>query len=562
MTTADDRLEELSQLLEREADTGGPDDWEEIYSYLDTLGLISCMNGAVRDPIGLFWGLKTPSYRYKTDAPQLSEEIEEVVLKSLERLYQYHKDKVTYEPDGDVISEDDFQESLESGHIIIPEKLKDLMTFLHVAAARAFRIKQNQGGGWDEDSLTCLEETARTFERIESLNRRGMGIDMILYQDPSQTFLLSTHTVGGIALFELGLNRYRKESYADALRYMAEAMYQTSYAAVRYVDGEPYAAKIGTDSLPLATTIPLKDCLVESLDHISLPVIVRTFFWLKADGELDSWSQVARDCNRLTNAFMLFEGFDFDWPSTDPIEETFDEVENFAESLHTLYRSLDDETRGVPWEQFWSEAGGWARAQLSRSQLMKLRAEEKQEEENSASERRLKNYFFRRDWSELPERSKVRLVNADINWNRPVQVALEAILSDLRIATEDICYKFIWEPLSGSKDSQDFTQSVLEKEDGRVRERPEIGDYAYVCFSSHFKSFLEKQKLHRKDRDFLTKNLPEAMDNLRKARNIAEHESKTWTRDEVGRHFLLFIGIGQRGILPGLADIGRKLRKV
>ena len=544
MTRAGESLEELGQLLQREAIND--DGWKETFYHLNMLGLLNCMNGTVSDPIGLFWGLYAQQYHYKKDDPKLAEEVEEVVLKSLKRLYQYHKDKVTYEPDDDVISEDDFQESLESGHIIIPEKLKDLIIFLHVAAARAFRIKRKQGGGLDEVALTCLEETARTYERIRSLDRREMGISEILNRDISQTFLLSTYAVGAKALAELGRVRHREGRYSDALSYMAQAVYETSYAAVGYIDDEPYTAKVDVDRIPLAPTIPLKDRLFKGFDDISLQDIAAIFSALKASGQTDSWSQAVEDCEYLLQASEL--PYDFSDGDGYPVEGTvgwFKGVKN-------------DEGHFLTWREFWAAAKAWASAQLSPNEYRKMR----EEDEKSASERRLKNYFFRRDWSELPERSKERLVNADINWNRPVQVALEAILSDLRIATEDICYKFIWEPLSGSKDSQDFTQSVLEKEDGRVRERPEIGDYAYVCFSSHFKSFLEKQKLHRSDIVFLTKDLPEAMDNLRKARNIAEHESKTWTRDEVGRHFLLFIGIGQRGVLPKLADIGRKLRKV
>ncbi len=527
-------------------------------------GLLSYASGR-NDLIGLFWELYNP-LKYvpkRENRSDVSEELDGLVQNLLEYLYQQYY--VPYEPDEDVISEDDFQESLESGHIIIPDKLKGLIIFLHVAAARAFRIKLRQGGGLDEVALTCLEETERTYRHIRYLDRRGMGISEILNRDLSQTFLLSTYAVGAKALAELGRVRHREGRYADALHYMAEAVYETNYAAVRYIADESIAAKIDA-AIPLATIIPLKDHLVKGLDDISPQDIASTFSSLKASGQTDSWSQVVKDCDYLIQASELPYTFsDSDYP----VQGTFVWFENVK----------NDEGYFLTWGEFWYAAKAWASAQLSPSDLMKLRAAEKQEEERkatenarTASETRLKNYVFGiENWGDLPKRAKDCLITLDGIWNSSEEVAWDTMLEGLSQATRAICHHSLWVSMEEGGIPKDLPNDRLEKPlRGVVRLANgqgffELKDCVEALRDSQvFKRFLTQREIDEADVEFLTQTLPKALDSLRESRNDAVHTTtESWGRDEVRNIVEEFLGIGGKpGILPELVRIGRKLRRV
>ena len=537
---------------------------EEILFHPGVLELFSCASG-IKDPIRLFWELYNPP-KYET-RPGLSEKLDGLVQDSLEHLYQQYQ--VPYEPDGDVISENDFQESLASGHIIIPEKLTGLIIFLHVAAARAFEIKRRQGGGLDEVALTCLEETARTLEHIRYLDRRGMGISEVFNRDPSPTFLLSTYAVGAKALAELGRICHRDGRYADALHYMAEALHATNYAAVRYVADEFYAAEIDDDSIPLATTLPLKECLVKSLGDISLQDIASTFSSLKASGKTESWSQVVQDCEHLLEASQIPYDFYDSSDSDYPVEVT----------IGWLGDVKNDEGRFLTWGEFWYAAKAWASAQLSPSDLMKLRAAEKQEEERKAaenarteSETRLKNYVFGiENWGRLPKRAKDCLVTLDVVWNSPEEVALDTMLEGLSQATRAICHHSLWVSMEEGGIPKDLPNDRLEKPlRGVVRLANgqgffELKDCVEALRDSQvFKRFLTQREIDEADIEFLTQTLPKALDSLRESRNDAVHTTtESWDRDKVQNIIEEFLGIGGKpGILPELVRIGRQLRRV
>lgn len=542
MTDPEYELVELMQLIRKERAN-----LDELLEHSDVVTLMGCVKGVVTDPIGLFWSLYQPSRRFKSGpAPELSAEWEEAILKSLARLY--HRYQVSYGPDEGIPVENDFQESLESGHQIIPSTLRELITFIHIAAARAFRIKRAQGGGLDEVALDCLREVDRAMVRLSLLNQSERGIGEVLDRDPAQTFLLSTYAVGAKALAELGRVQHRQGNYAEALHYIAWAVVDASYAAERYVADEPYAAESDLQGLPLATSLSLKERLIGGLDNISHREIASVWQKLKEVGQPDSWVQVAQDCNYMLEASelpYLFSNTGGYWEAG--ILEWFD---GFA---------AESELR-LTWTEFWLVAKTWVSAQLSPSEYRKMREEDKKNE----AESRLKTYFFGQDWAVLPDRAKDRLITADTLWNSQANIAWEAVLNDLRIATEDMCQRFIWQPLSESKGGgQDLLQFVrLKDEMDRDGKRPEIATCVQVCRSGYFGEFLKRQSLGKEEMNFLTKKLPDAMSQLQGERNFAEHQSTaSWRRNAVEDYVRRFFGIGQRGVLPELARIGRKLRR-
>lgn len=550
MTNPEDGLVELEQLFRK--GFASKDILHDIIGRSDVAALIGCWEGNVTDPISLFWGLYEP-IRYSRPAGELPMEWEEVILQSLERLHRGYR--VSYEPDGEVLGENDFQESLVSGHQIIPRKLQDLITFIHIAAARAFRIKGRQGGGLDEVALDCLREVDRAMARLSILDRSERGISEVLNRDPAQTFLLSTYTVGAKAWAELGKIELRKGSYIDALRYITEAVFESSYAAARYAGDEIYAIESNTKDLPLSPSCSLKEHLVAGLDNVTHQEIASVWLKLKEAGQTDSWMQVSRYCNFMLEANELpyiysnHDGY--------PAPGTTDWFTGF-----TVAADPPLTTAGPPltWTEFWYGAKVWVSAQLSPGEYRKMRDEDKKNE----AESRLRTYFFGEDWAMLPDRAKDRLITADILWNSPANIAWEAVLNDLRIAMEDMCHKFIWQTLSGSKGGgQDLLKFIrLKSELDKGDKRPEIAICIQVCRAEYFRDFLKQQNLGKGDFDFLTKKLPSAMGQLQGERNFAEHQSTgSWRRETVEIQVRQFFGIGQPGILPELARIGRQLRR-
>ena len=551
MTNPEYELVELQQLIHKELADLKEMSEPEFSARFDSLNrsgmfaLYTYGESQSPDPIGLFWVLYPPHRDSKNGpAAALSAEWEDAILKSLERLY--HRHQVSYEPDAGIPVENDFQESLISGHQLIPYPLRDLITFIHIAAARAFRIKRSQGGGLDEVALDCLREVDRAMVRLSLLNQSERGIGEVLNRDPAQTFLLSTYAVGAKALAELGRVQHRQGNYAEALHYIAWAVFDASYAAERYVADEPYAAESDMEGVALATSLSLNEHLISGLDNITHQEIASVWQKLKEVGQPDNWVQVAQDCNYMLEASELPYLF----------SNTGDYLE--AGILDWFDGFTVESGLHLTWMEFWLIAKTWVSAQLSPNEYRKMREDDKKSE----AESRLKTYFFGQDWAVLPDRAKDRLITADTLWHSQANIAWEAVINDLRIATEDMCQTFLWQPLTSSNAGVSPALLALLKQGLNIQERPGIVNCIGVCKESEFADYLKRQKVGSQDIAFLTKELPTAMDWLRRSRNRAEHESHSWSRDEVRPYFNRFLGINDQGVLPELARIGRKLRRV
>ena len=546
MMALDDLKQEFNNLAKWEIEISGVEAFTEILSGTEVSPLCSWLNGK-EDPIGLFWRLNDRSSR-------LPEQWEEWTFKMIGALYGEYR--VPYEPDGDVIGKDGFQESLETGHLIIPAKIKGLVTFLHIAAVRAFAITHRQGGALDEVALDCLEQVKRTFKRISNLDRREMGISEVLEHDPSQTFLLSTYLVGALTYVELGRVHVREGHYQEALHYLSQAAMEANYMVERYTwNGGEFIGNIEPEILPLQPDSSLiTDMVRTGLSNISPQEMADVFLRLKELGQADSWSQVTSDCNTLLESVYAFGAQDNSYTRF-----SGGESERITEWIPNLPVEIKNE-EGWPltWGEFWLTARAWSSAQLSPSEYRKMR----QEDEEGASENRLKAYFFNESWLTLSERCKERLLNADRIWNSQGNASWEAVLNDLRIATEEMCQQFLWQLMLSNSRGVSLSLLGLLRNESYKDGRPSISDCIDTCGHSDFVKFLIHRKVDTYDKEFLNKRLPDAMLRLRNNRNRAEHETgEPWHREEVRPIFNEFLGIGQAGILPELARIGRKLRR-
>ena len=487
----------------------------------------------------MFWGL------YESDS-SLSKEWDDLILRALDLLYRNHQ--LPYEPDAESPEETEFQVSLVTERLLIPDRVRTLVTFLHVAAARGYKIKQSQDGQLSEEAINCFSEVVRTNDR---LYKAGLGA--LLDGDSSLMFLLSADAVSAKASVEIARVRLAEGHYEEALGFMSRAAFESHYAVERHFeqgDATDYLSEC--NPVPMAPSCSMTDRIVRrGLDNTSSVEMASIFLKLKEYGRAKSWLEVAKDCEHLfysvyifgaeENSYVRFRG------------EESEEITEWIASQPEWVRNEAGES--LSWGEFWHGAKAWAAAQLSLSDYQALR----HADEEVAAESRLKAYFFTECWSTLSNRCNERLIDADRVWNSSGNASWEAIFNDLRIAVEEMCQQFLWQHLLTNRSVNQDLLSLLRK--GIIVDgRPGFHDCIEICKQPEFEKFLTERRVEHNDRDFLTGQLPAEMRPLLDNRNRAEHESgETWHREEVRPIFYKFLGIEQQGILPRLARVGRKL---
>ena len=162
---------------------------DDPFTLLAVLGpFVGRHNPTPHDAVTLFWEL----YQPKTP---LRVQDERGLLDCLDWMYENYR--VPYEPD----SEDD---------------LGQLVIYLHIAAARAFQIRRDEGGQWSEESLSCLKEVDHVQKRLFA-PRATKGLDSLV-------FSVHVHPSLGLCLVELSRDLKNNGEYALALHYLAEGV--------------------------------------------------------------------------------------------------------------------------------------------------------------------------------------------------------------------------------------------------------------------------------------------------------------------------------------------------
>ena len=278
----------------------------------------------------------------------------------------------------------------------------ELKIHLHIAAARAFRLKQSEG--LSEEVQVCLTEVERSLMRLGGVRSVGLHYD-------SPAFDTSLVAVSALALLELSRVKNIDGEYVDALHYMAEAAicYDAAVTENEMPEESRYYYEYEDAEDLRVIESRLRSILKDHLTglQVSLEEAKTIFELIGASApSIKDWTQVAQDCKTLAYA----------WNVSGVEDET---KEEFGGTL--------------TWSEYWHSAHAWASAQLSPSEYRKMR----EADEKDAAERRLKSYFFGDDWSALPENAQRRLISADVNWNSPQRMSREAILNDLLRATEE-----------------------------------------------------------------------------------------------------------------------------
>jgi len=212
------------------------------------------------------------------------------------------------------------------------------------------------------------------------------------------------------------------------------------------------------------------------------------------------------------------------------------------------------------WEPdvYWYHALGWTEALLTPSDLR----ESLQQGEDVAAEKRMRAYFFDDMlWRALPERTRSSLINADRDYFGGANARREAVLNELKVATEEILLHSIWNPLiqwileKDERCSQGHDFILLEERLRRRHHTPTLVDFEKMCIMNITAKFLSIKGFSKKDLVWISKDLPKNLRKLRKERDKAEHESTEHTYATLSKYFNRYLGIGEPGVLIQLARL-------
>ena len=204
---------------------------------------------------------------------------------------------------------------------------------------------------------------------------------------------------------------------------------------------------------------------------------------------------------------------------------------------------------------YWDETIGWAKAQLTPSQLRGLL----EKSNNEAVTLRLSRYFFDGGmWDRLSEDAQNALIVCDGVWmaDGPESRLLQ-ILTSLQRATEDTLFHFLWQPLvkwAGTKpDYSDYPGGLLARFD---KQYPGLTEYLDVLGSTAGKRYLGTFGFSREDLKFLSRDVPMLLRELRHNRNKVEHEPNPRVDlNDIRDLYRAYLGIGRRGVIPELVRL-------
>ena len=205
---------------------------------------------------------------------------------------------------------------------------------------------------------------------------------------------------------------------------------------------------------------------------------------------------------------------------------------------------------------FWAEQVGWARNQLTLPEILAV-LEERADE---AAANRLRIYFFPGNlWSLLPQRAQRALVSTDKQMVTGAELSRrEGIFNELRIATEEVLLRCLWQPVSEWAKGQGADQSRLRAtlaELNRKRSGPGLDAFVQLLYADGVKGYLRSIGVDDDGIQFLTKEKRTAdyLRRLQHDRNTAEHEYNHIPGvTEIRALYAEALGIGRKGVLPEL----------
>ena len=248
----------------------------------------------------------------------------------------------------------------------LPDKLNDLLVFIHVAAARAFRVKRTDG--YSEVVRECLNEVERTIERL-----KRNGLDMEEDIQHMMAIFQSAYAVSSMAFVELGRISKIDGEYEKALHYfaMADEYYQSMTYPIDFDDAWPFEAALWPDS-------PLEGVY---MPHLEGRLVENRFGYLRmglsdsVKEMVDVFELVKSKCDhglgagrhRIVGGSQVpisFDSMNMRTYMRTPMRDT--KVHHgFLDFLGGYDRILVTMEDTQTWVSYWSQARGWVSAQLS-----------------------------------------------------------------------------------------------------------------------------------------------------------------------------------------------------
>ncbi|MDE2860129.1 MAG: hypothetical protein OYI31_00670 [Chloroflexota bacterium] len=474
------------------------------------------------------------------EPPSLPDELEAEHLEILAGLEQ--ECRVYYEPDSETAIDH-----------------RDASIYAHVGAASALSHRKRDG---------LSDDVTRTLDDVRKTLYRG-NYGGFMESDTGETISLS-----GVRAIVLSLQaqvRYRDTKYGEAFEMALSAFrelrpFETMYEPEDFlkellmedwlgegVDEEELEEEIERD-FEVRREIRIGD----PLTILDPQLMVDAFEGLKRQGKCDDWQALARNCDYLAiassaelNETRVFVGDEPDITWNYRLRKALSEVP-------ILEGDVAPHGFREKWQDYWIRAKGWAAAQLSPNEYREMR----RQDDEDASEQRLRRYFFGDIWEKLPEKTRESLVNVDNLWFSAARgTNVGSVLNELQVAAETMCYQYIWEPLRQTQGGQAVL--AFKARDAGLRDKgffPTLSDYTWACRRPLFRILIDSANLDKDDRQFMNVELRRALTALRKPRDDIQHDpSIRMQRRDVEPFVRRFLGIGQEGVLRRLGEIGPKL---
>ncbi len=232
----------------------------------------------------------------------------------------------------------------------------------------------------------------------------------------------------------------------------------------------------------------------------------------------------------------------------------WDAIATACDTLRTKFPLYESGMTEI-FDGYWDEQLGWAQAQLTPDQLRDLH----RRQEDELAVERLERYFFQDGlWMKLPGRAQQALVDADRKFIASTRSRYVAIANDIRIATEEVLYCYLWLPLSETQPLPHPGLQMILDRPKQSRRSPSIDDCVQLLWHSGIKDYLQSLGLSSDDVRFLTEAdlTTKHLQTLQRTRNAAEHEpGDTVDPRTVRQLYAESLGIGRRGVLPELVRL-------
>lgn len=377
-----------------------------------------------------------------------------------------------------------------------------------------------------------LSESPSAISALETALQASKVIGT--YPDEESLYDYSAGLVTGITRVELSLGRYEQGKHEEAfalwssgaLELIRHTLLKPLYRDLPFWDFSWVSQIIDGD--PEHELIPY-------LPHSREPVDIKQgqtiFEKLKAHThEVEDWRSVAHSCLMLS--YVIPEMHDL----TQGVS-SFDRFEDTAVVAPLDYDEYDA-------TRFWAKAEQFAELQMTSGQLRAYR-EDVEVVERKEAEKRLKRDFFDDDlWQQLEEITRNHLVSAECHWKRS---EVDDMMNDLSMTAQSelpAIFPFL-EP------------ALFQREQSELKHMSNL-----LMENAATQAFIKGLKLSKGDEGFVLRELPQHLRDLAEARVAGAHlRPQTKPSKSTQEIRKLWLGVGQPGIFPRLAQIKRSLRQ-